>query len=186
MRFLKTFVLTGLIGAAAPALADIQLTLNPAAGINFGQVLVGLSQAQNATVGITFDGNGALNGNANNGAVTSVSIINPVGGTLTANPVPCVGTAFSASDPAQTCPVEVTCTPGAVGPLSAQLQVQFELQNMSATQTQTINLSCEGISSPPPGPAPAVSVPALGLLGLGGLGLLLGGSGLLAIRRRRK
>lgn len=149
--------------------ADIDATLTPSA-LDLGDVPIGSSASANATIGIDFNGMGDLAGNANNGSVTSVSIINPVGGGLSASQS-CVGVDFSASRPDQECIVEVTCTPTAVGAVSGDLQIQFDLLNNAGVQTQTASLSCNGTDVVP---SPAdVGIPTLGGFSLALLGLLL-------------
>lgn len=175
MQILKLSAVAGLCLVAVTARADIDLTLTPSS-LDLGTVAVGSSAAGNVTIGITFDGNGALNGNANNGTVSSIAIINPVGGTLSASPA-CVGTAFSASSPGDTCSVQVDCAPGALGSISGDLEVQFDLQNNSGIQTQTTALSCEGVAPV------ADSIPTMGVYGLGILSLLLAVGGWLGLRK---
>lgn len=183
MRFIKSLAFLGLATVATIARADIELTVTPAA-LNFGSVEVASTASQNATIGITFDGNGSLDGNANNGAVTTISIINPVGGTLVASQA-CVGTRFSANDETQTCSIQVDCTPSALGSVTADLEVQLQLDNGSAPEVQTVALSCTGVAAAPPGSA-AKPVPTLGFFGLGLLSVLLAGGGFLSLRGQAK
>jgi len=183
MNLLKSAVFLSLVAATGIARADIELTLSPPA-LNFGSVPVGDTSSQNATIGITFDGNGDLGGNANNGGITAISIINPVSGNLVASQS-CVNTRFSAASPATTCVVQVDCTPTVVGNISADLEVQLQLDNGTAPDVQTVALSCAGIAAVPPGPGTGpTAIPTVGVYGLGLLSLLLAGFGVLGIRGR--
>lgn len=185
MRFIKSLAFLGLATVATIARADIELTVTPAA-LSFGSVDVASTASQNATIGITFDGNGALDGNANNGVVTTVSIINAVGGDFAASQA-CAGTRFGAANETQTCTVQVDCTPNAVGNITADLEVQLQLDNGSAPDVQAVALSCTGIAAVPPGPGPsATAIPTMGFFGLGLLSVLLAGGGLLGLRGRAK
>jgi hypothetical protein len=185
MGWIKSAVFFSLVAVTGVAHADIELTLSPAS-LNFGSVNVGDTSSQNATIGIAFDGNGSLTGNANNGAISAVSIINPVSGSLVASQS-CVGARFSAASPAATCAVQVDCTPTAPGLVSGDMQVQLQLDNGSAPDVQTISLSCTGVDAPPgPGPGPGPSaIPTLGFYGLAMLSLLLAGCAAMGIRGRR-
>jgi hypothetical protein len=183
MKLLKSVVFASLAAATGIAHADIELTLSPPA-LSFGSVPVGDTSSQNATIGISFDGNGNLAGNANNGGITAISIINPVSGNLAASQS-CVSTRFSAASPADTCVVQVDCTPSAVGNISADLEVRLQLDNGSAPDVQTVSLSCDGVALVPPGPGPA-AVPTVGFYGLCLLSLLVAGCGALGIRGRGK
>ena len=185
MNLLRTIVFVGLVAATGIARADIELTLSPAS-LNFGSVAVGDTASQSATIGINFDGNGSLAGNANNGGITAISIINPVSGNLVASQS-CVSTRFSAASPADTCTVQVDCTPTALGAVSGDLEVRLQLDNGSAPDVQTLSLSCDGVAVAPPGPGTgATAVPTLGFYGLGLLSLLIAGCGALGIRGRVK
>ena len=176
---LRLCAIFGLIAAANSAVADIIPTLNPQS-LDFGSVQVGTTSSLTADVGIFDDGNGNQQGDANNGILTAVSIINQVGGVLSASQN-CVGFDFSAQNPTATCPIQVDCTPGAAGPISGDLEVQLDLDNMAGIHTASIPVTCNGVNNA----TAAIPVPALGMLGLGGLSLLLAGGGLLAARRRR-
>ena len=182
MKLRKLSTLMGLWLVAITASADIDLTLTLPA-LNLGNVNVGSTASANATIGITFDGNGCLAGNANNGTVTSVAIINPAGGSLTASQN-CVGVDFSASSPGDTCAVQLDCTPGAIGAISCDLQVQFDLQNNSGIQTQTTALSCNGVLAPPG--SGAKSVPTMNIYGLGILSLMLAAFSWLGLRQKHR
>jgi LPXTG-motif cell wall-anchored protein len=125
-------------------------------------------------------------GNANNGGITEVSIINPVGAQYTVTQS-CVGQRFSAADTTATCGVVVTCTPTAVGAVTGDLFVELTRDNgATPPPSVSIPLTCNGVDAPvPPPPGEATPVPTLGAMGLSGLGLLLAGGGLAAMRRRR-
>lgn len=180
MKLLKLSTLAGLSLVAVAARADIDLTLTPLT-LNLGTVTVGSTASANATIGINFDGNGSLSGNANNGTVTSIVITNPIGGSLTASQN-CLGVDFSASSPGDTCAVQVDCTPGAVGAVSGDLEVQFDLQNNSGIQTQTAALSCSGVLTPPG--SGATSIPTMSIYSLGILSFLIAAGGWISLRRK--
>lgn len=181
-RLKKLLVLLCLCTGALTANAEINSTLSPPV-LDLGDVAVGSTASGDATIAITFNGNGALNGNANNGTVTSIIIANPVGSSLTASQG-CVGVDFSASRPDQECIVEVSCTPGAAGAISGDLEVQFDLQNNSGIQTRTSSLTCNGVLAPP---APGVaSIPTMGVYGLALLGFLLAAFGWMGLRQRAR
>ncbi len=180
--FKKLFVLVCLCGAALTVNADIDATLSPAT-LDLGDVAVGSTGSEDATIGIAFNGQGDLNGNANNGTVTSITIINPVGNSLVASQG-CVGVDFSANRESQVCLVEVSCSPGAVGAISGTLELQFDLLNNSGTQIQTSSLTCNGVAAPPvTGPA---SIPATGVYGLALLFLLLVTFGWMGLRQQNR
>lgn len=173
------FAAMGLFSAGAAA--EINLDLNPD-NLAFASVAVGSPASQSAVIGITFNGSGDLDGNANNGSVTSVAILNDSAGFFSASQL-CVGTAFSANSPADTCSVNVQCAPNAPGiNATAQLEVQFERNNGSAADVETVDLACSSILAPvtPPVPGDSRAIPVLGGFGLGMLALLLGAAGLLA------
>jgi len=175
MRLIKHLTLSGMLVISASAFADIDLTIDPAF-IDYGSVTVGETASENATIGITFDGNGDLNGNANNGSITSISIVNAVGSATFAAAQDCVGTDFSANSPDAVCVVQVDCTTSAIESSLADLEVQLQRQNGAAPDIQTIPLSCAGAAPSMPGPA-ATPIPTLSALGLGLLVLLIGGLG---------
>ena len=182
-RLQKLFVLICLSCVALTANAEIDTTLSPPA-LDLGDVNVGSTVSGDATIGITFNGNGDLNGNANNGTVTSVAITNLVGGDLTASQT-CVGVDFSAARPTQECIVQVSCTPGAAGSISGVLEVQFDLLNNSGTQTTTSNLTCNGVLAPP-GPGGAVAIPTTSFYGLAILSFMLAAFGWMGLRRKNR
>lgn len=188
IRIIKRVALIGLLSLSTQVAAEINLNLNPAA-LDFGDVYIGYENSRDATIGITFNGSGSLDGQANNGNVTSVSIINASGPGFSTT-TSCVGVAFSANNPTQTCGVVLRCNPAAEGVISAQLEVQFERLNGSAADIGTVSLSCNGVTGTPPTPPTpgpgAHAVPLLNSLGLGIISVLLGGAGLLGVSRRKK
>lgn len=111
---------------------------------------VGSTLSQVPTIGITYDGQGDLDGNANNGTITSVSIIDPVGGGSFTAAQNCLPTAFNANDSTTTCVTQVDFTPGAVGAISADLEFQLQLLNEAPPDVQTIPLTCTGALKPVP------------------------------------
>ncbi|TGD73448.1 hypothetical protein E4634_10460 [Mangrovimicrobium sediminis] len=173
----------GLFLASSAAMADIELVLTPPA-IDYGTLAVGNSVTENASIGITFDGNGALDGNANNGSVTSISLINVSGSGLSVSQA-CAGTTFSAASPGDTCAVEVTCAPLAAGSATGQLEVEFTLDNGASPDVATVDLSCDAVEyvSPPPDPN---AIPVMGVVGLGILGSLLGALAAVGLGRKRR
>lgn len=143
MRVSKLLVFTIFTMLAMFARADIELTLAPSS-IDFKPAEVGDTSSDSAIIGIYFDGNGSLNGNANNGNVSSISILNASDAGFVASQS-CVGVAFSAASPNQTCSVQVDCTPGALGTITADLEVQFQRLNNSDPDVETVALSCTGV-----------------------------------------
>jgi hypothetical protein len=182
MKLQKFSALMGLWLLAITASADIDLTLTPPA-LDLGSAGVGSTVSGNADIGISFNGQGNLAGNANNGTVTSVAITNPVGASFTASQN-CVGVDFSAASPQAICTVQVDCTPDSVGAISADLEVQFDLLNNSGIQTQTTALSCNGVLAQPG--SGAESIPTMSLYSLGILSLLLAGFSWMRLRRQNR
>lgn len=179
MRLLKTLSLIGITAISASAFASLVPTLSPAA-LDFGTVSVGSTSSQNADIGGADNGDGNQAGNANNGTITSISIINSSGpGSFTAAQ-DCVGVRFSTSNPTQTCAVQVDCTPSAVGTMTADLRVELDLDNNTTPiPSAEIPLSCSGVAQPVPN---AVAVPTMSVWGLGILTALIAG---IAVVRRR-
>lgn len=145
MHIIRAITLIGLATSASPALANVDIALTPDP-LDFGAVEVSTtSPAQDATITALWDGNGTLNGAANNGSITSVTTSNPV---FTAAQ-DCVGFPITAANPGATCAVSVTCSPTVVGPVTGNLDVVLTRNNAS-TQTATIALACEGVAAGTP------------------------------------
>lgn len=185
MKAFRPLLFLGLAAFSSVALAEISLDLSPAS-LDMGEVTTGQTTSGNAVIGIVFNGSGDLNGSANNGSVTSIAILNDSGGHFSESQA-CVGTAFSANDPGQTCDVVVQCTPTSAGvTVSADLEVQFARNNGTAADVETVAVSCRGVDSGPLPPVDPTAVPALGGLGVGLLAVLMGGLGAFAGFRRRR
>jgi hypothetical protein len=178
MKTMKSLVLLVLVLLSCRVAADINLDLSPAS-VDLGSVEVGSTGTGNATIGIIFNGSGSLTGQANNGSVTSVTILNDSNGFFSASPA-CLGYAFSAATPADTCIVDLQCAPSAPGvSATAQLEVQFERNNGSAADVGVVALSCASTAAS----AAAREVPTLGGLGIVLLGLLLAAVGFNGLSR---
>lgn len=182
MHKFKSFAFAGLLAVSVGAAAEINLSLNPAS-LDMGDVALGLTATGDATVGITFNGSGDLDGQANNGSVTSISVLSEAGGSFTASQA-CVGQTFSANSPGDTCTVEVECTPNQLdSPATANLEVQFERNNGSAADVETTALSCRATAPGPGGSSTAV--PVMGGLGLGIMGLAISVIAMFGLSRRK-